>query len=310
MGQVHELLTSRGKQGAVESGLDRGIVEAASTYLGNEEGGTGFLYSGWCQSALPHKQIPHDQRWQVNGERISLVVEPGVRLEADRSLTPVGVPYGSRARLILIYLQTQALMTGNPEVELGRSLRHWFGRMGINSGGKDIKLVKDQAERISRCRLTFHILAGKRIGLVNQSIVESAMFLPDDEGRKSGLSTETARLSDGFFRELQKHPVPIEDAALSGISNNSQAIDIYCWLAYRLHALAMPISVSWKAIKGQFGQSVADPYGFRQKFRQNLQLALAVYPAAKVEQADEGLLLHPSRPPVAPKMVSASRVNS
>ena len=37
----------------------------------------------------------------------------------------VGVPYGSRARLILLFLQSEALRTGGREIELGRSLRAW-----------------------------------------------------------------------------------------------------------------------------------------------------------------------------------------
>jgi hypothetical protein len=60
----------------------------------------------------------------------------------------VGVPYGSRARLILIYLQSEALRTNSREVELGRSLRVWLGRMGIPIGGKSMAEVRDQAERI------------------------------------------------------------------------------------------------------------------------------------------------------------------
>jgi hypothetical protein len=33
-----------------------------------------------------------------------------------------------------------------------------------------------------------------------------------------------------------------------------------------------------------------------------LALAMAVYPAARVEVAEEGVVLKPSRPPVAPKI--------
>jgi len=35
----------------------------------------------------------------------------------------VGVPYGSRARLIVLYLQSEALKTNSREVELGKTLR-------------------------------------------------------------------------------------------------------------------------------------------------------------------------------------------
>ena len=125
----------------------------------------------------------------------------------------VGVPFGSHARLILLYLQTEALRTGRREVELGGSLREWLGRIGVSVGGMTGRSVRDQAERISRCRLTFHLNAGGRAsGLVNQSIVDRALFIDDGGGRQGRLTLETAKLSEGFFDQLKKHPVPLEEA--------------------------------------------------------------------------------------------------
>lgn len=303
MGQVHDLLTARGKQAALDGGHSRDIVEAAASYMGDEASGIGFLYSGWCQSGLPHKRLPDGQDWQIKTDQISLLVEAGARIGLGNKPIPLGVPFGSRARLILIFLQSEALRTSSREVELGRSLRKWFGKMGIPSAGKNIAAVRDQAERISRCRLTFEHRNGKRLGMTNLSIVESALFVEDDD-RQEGLFAETVMLSDGFFQQLKKHPVPLEEAALKAISNNSMAIDAYCWLAYRLHSLAAPTPVSWPALKPQFGAGVKQMNDFRAKFLPNLELALSVYPAAKVELTDTGLLLHPSRPPVAPKLVA------
>ena len=62
---------------------------------------------------------------------------------------------GAKARLILLYLQTMALRNNSPEVELGRSMNDWLDRMGISTGGSTYKEVRNQAERLSRCKLTF-----------------------------------------------------------------------------------------------------------------------------------------------------------
>jgi Plasmid encoded RepA protein len=105
---------------------------------------------------------------------------------------------------------------------------------------------------------------------------------------------------------LQKHPVPIEEAAVRAIANNSMAIDIYAWLAYRLHVLTKPTPVSWRALKQQFGISFSRLDNFRVTFSLNLRLALAVYRDAKVEDEPGGLLLYPSRPPVAPRQIGRS----
>jgi hypothetical protein len=215
----------------------------------------------------------------------------------------VGVPYGSRARLIMLYLQTEALKTGCRDVELGKSLRAWFARMGIPPGGKSIRDVREQAERISRCRLTFHLAAssGNPAGLVNQNIVDTAMFVESDNPSQGSLLLEKAKLSETFFEQLKRHPVPIEEAAIRAISNNSMALDIYCWLSYRLHVLAAPRPVTWTALKAQFGTGYGKLAQFKYKFQPNLLLALAVYRDARIEVDERGVILHPSRPPVAPR---------
>ncbi|HKM52828.1 MAG TPA: replication protein RepA [Isosphaeraceae bacterium] len=289
--------------------LDRREVEAAAAYMANEDSGIGYLFSGWCQAGLPHKRLADTEGWQIETEGVILIVEPGMRPGSSGKPESVGVPYGSRARLIMLYLQSEALQTGRREVELGRSLRVWLARMGIPQGGKSIAGVKEQAERISRCKLSFNIaLPGLRArGMRQQAIVDSAIFLePSGSETQGTLFTETATLSQGFFEHLQKHPVPLEEAAIRAINNNSMALDVYAWLAYRLHALTCPRPVSWVALKKQFGNGFNRMDNFRAKFTENLRLAMAVYPAAKVEGTDRGLLLHPSRPPVLPRSSSVT----
>ena len=146
--------------------------------------------------------------------------------------------------------------------------------------------------------------SGTRQGLVNQNIVDTAMFVDERDTAQSSLFLETARLSETFFEQLQRHPVPIEEAAIKAINNNSMALDLYCWLAYRLHALPSARAITWKALHAQFGAGFARLDHFRAKFLENLYLALAVYPEADVEANTKGLMLKPSRPPVAPRTVA------
>jgi hypothetical protein len=77
------------------------------------------------------------------------------------------------------------------------------------------------------------------------------------------------------------------------------ALDIYCWLAHRLHVLEKPCEITWRALQAQFGAGTDRLRNFRARFIENLDLATAVYPAAAVEASDRGLLLRPSPPPVS-----------
>jgi len=307
---VHKLIEELGYQHALktaESDSERRAIEAAMSYMADEDAGIGFLYSGWCQAALPHKKLADDAVWKVQTERVTLVVEPGRRNLLGDDTQFVGVPYGSRARLILLYLQSEALRTKSRDIALGRSLSAWLERLNIPIGGKSYRDVREQADRLSRCRLTFHVQQSGRAGLINQNIVDTAMFVADGNSSQGNLFCETARLSETFYEQLKKHPVPLEDAAIQAISNNSQALDVYCWLAYRLHVLPQARTVSWPALFSQFGSSYKKLAHFKMRFIDALKVATAVYPDANVELVDKGLTLKPSRPPVAPRITAVSR---
>jgi hypothetical protein len=220
----------------------------------------------------------------------------------------VGVPYGSRARLILLYLQSEALRTSSRDIELGRSLHAWLGRLGIPIGGKSFKDVREQADRLSRCRLTFHVQQGGRAGLINQNIVDAAMFVAGDDGGQESLFVETARLSETFYEQLKKHPVPLEEPAIKAISNNSQALDVYCWLAYRLHVLPAARTITWPSLFAQFGSSYKKLAHFKMRFADSLKVAVAVYREADVDLDERGLIIKPSPPPVAPRLIAMNGV--
>jgi len=311
MGAIHDLIEREGKQRALTLGADRTIVEAASAYMADEDAGIGFLYSGWCQAALPHRKLPDGQEWQIRSDYINLLVQPGLRPSREGPAEKVGVPYGSRARLILFYIQSEAIRTGSREVRLGRSLNQWMGRMGIPIGGPAMASIRDQADRITRCNFTFDGMGGKS-GIVDRMTIFDRAIFHDirDNGAQASLFPQVAKLSELFYNQLTEHPVPLAEEAVRAISNNSVALDIYAWLGYRLHALRGPTPVSWSMLKGQFGTGVTQMFHFRAKFLDHLELALAVYREAKVEVTERGLTLFPSKPPVAPKLISIATPRS
>jgi hypothetical protein len=188
-------------------------------------------------------------------------------------------------------------------------MNQWLYRMGIPLGGNSIRSIRDQAERISRCSFTFDGKGAKAGGIGRMTIFDRAIFTDlNDVPGQGNLFPQVAKLSEQFFQQLADHPVPLEEAAVRAISNNSMALDLYAWLAYRLHVLKAPTPVSWTALKGQFGTGFDSMRHFRPSFLDNLRLALAVYRSAKVEVTERGVDLFPSRPPVAPRQFTAGRV--
>jgi hypothetical protein len=306
VGTLHNLVLDLGREEALRrvDADERYLVRIAADVLTDETNEIGVTYSGFCQAALPHKRLPAPEAWVRRSDQITLMVEPGRLLRPDSASPEIlGVPYGSRARLILLYLQTRAVRSGSREVELGRSMRDWLQRMGIPHGGKSYSEVRDQAARLSTCKLTFYYTAAKgRTGFSNERIVDDGLLMLDDDARdhrQGSLFIERVRLSESFYTALRKHPVPIWEPALRHIQNNSMALDLYVWLAYRLHVLQRSTPVHWGALHAQFGGGFKAIRHFRPTFLSNLRLALATYPDARVLEEEGGVVLYPSRPPVA-----------
>ena len=65
------------------------------------------------------------------------------------------------------------------------------------------------------------------------------------------------------------------------------------------HTLNKRTPISWPAIHSQFGFGFRAIRHFRPRFLDALAAAVAAYPEAKVQVEDAGIVLHPSRPPIA-----------
>jgi len=103
----------------------------------------------------------------------------------------------------------------------------WLSRMGIPAGGKNYKLVGEQAHRISACRLTFLTeMPGAELRQ-NGAFVQNAITLTAaaDE-RQRALWQDRVRLDDGFWRSLREHPVPVREEAVRAIGARSLALDV------------------------------------------------------------------------------------
>ncbi|WP_415544516.1 replication protein RepA [Gluconobacter cerinus] len=308
MAEVHHLLMQHGveetRRLATGDKNARVCVDAAHAVMTDEQQQIGIAHAGFAMAALPHRKTASTV-WERDGGPVKLLVESGL----DSQKNPVGIPYGSVARLILLYLQTQAVRNRSRDVELGASMNAWLAAMNLTVGGKTYRLVKEQSRRISRCRLTFFRQEAGAEFVSNGAFVRDAIFpIETINSAQPSLWHDVVRLDESFYQSLIEHPLPLREIAIRQISGKSMAIDIYVWLAYRLHVLSVPVKVTWAALKSQFGPEYKELRFFRRDVMPSLKLALSVYPEANVDIDDKmGLTLHPSPPPVAERV---SRIRS
>lgn len=72
-----------------------------------------------------------------------------------RSLRPhsqtwveLGLPFGSKPRLILAYVNTQAILKKPPDIEVGDSLTAFVRSLRLKLNGHSIRMLKDQLTAI------------------------------------------------------------------------------------------------------------------------------------------------------------------
>jgi hypothetical protein len=277
----------------------------AHDMLSAEQEAVNYLHAGFCQAALPHREPKNPQEpWIRRNGAYQLIIRPGILPLRDKVIE-VGVPYGTKARLIMIYFQTEAVRTGSQVVDLGPTMAAWLKKMGLGTSGGSrgsYAPVREQALRIARCEFTMRFeRSDVEARLADQRIVDGMDLWRDTTGDKTPFRTgewvRHVRLSDAFFAHLMTHAVPLSEEAIARLKHSNLALDLYVWLAYRLHALRKETTVPWHALSDHFGSES----GHRQlafRLKETLKDVMAVYPDADVEASARGLILRPSRPAV------------
>ena len=153
MDNVHWLIRTKGIEEARRQAVtkrERQVVEAAYQVLSDDEERIGFSYSGFALTSLPHKPI-QELTWKREGPNLILWLQSGL----DGNGKALGLPYGSYARYILLFLQSEAVKTRSRDIQLGRSMRVWLGTMGLSIGGTTYRMANEQARRILRLHAQF-----------------------------------------------------------------------------------------------------------------------------------------------------------
>lgn len=267
-----------------------------------------FQHSVLCQASLPYRNPGDDVReWSRKNGRVHLEIIAGKAMHPElEELVAVGLPFGPKPRLILSHLNAEALRTGSAEIEVEASLTAFIKRIGLDANGYTVRGVKDQLTRLSASIVRLGVVVEtdsvKRAKTATMPFVESFdLWFPKDD-RQRVLWPSTVTLNPTYFESLQRHAVPLHPAALHALSNSAMGLDIYAWLAQRLHRInhGQPQLVPWKALKDQFGWHYGRMVDFRRVFSDTLKTVLHQYPGARhaVDADGRGLKLRHCSPPV------------
>jgi hypothetical protein len=216
----------------------------------------------------------------------------------DGTTRLVGVPFGSKARVILLDWMTEVRKTGSRSIFMGASLNDYCERLGSKNGGAGAAdNIADQILRLSRCLVTMQVGPDASASFSNKRLVEAAQFADDKQQRRRRY-VQQVMLSQEFYDLLNQFPVEFDRAAVHRLGNASQAIDTYLWLCFRLREMETDCHISWHALKRQFGATVGSLSNFKIQFEESLTVVRSVYPTARIQVLPEGLTLARSPPPL------------
>jgi hypothetical protein len=271
-----------------------------------------YQHSVLCQTCLPYRDPGDEVRiWARRNGFLKLEVQAGRAYDGRREdFVDVGLPFGPKPRLVLYHLNAEALRTQSPVLELEDSLTAFVKRtLGLDAGGRNIRTVKDQLSRLSASDFRIGTSKDDRSMTIKGSIVEGFELWTPRDVKQRVLWPTTIQFSPRYFESLMKHAVPLNETAIARLSHNAMALDVYTWLAQRLHRVeeGKTAFVPWLALHEQFGHGYERLRDFRRVFHRTLRQVKAVYPESKFDVAVGGVTLKHSRSPVGKRLLPMSR---
>jgi len=269
-----------------------------------------YQHTVFCQTSLPYRDPGDDVRaWEREQGVVALRVEAGAaRHPKTEKWVELGLPWGTKPRLILAHLNAEAIKKGSAEIEVEGSLSAFVKRIRGFDGGREIRAFKDQLTRLSVATIRLATTNGVRGFQINSHIVGGFELWPENDERQRVLWPSIITLSKEYFLSLQAHAVPLYEGDLAALAHSAMALDIYAWLAQRLHRIepTKPAFITWAAIKEQFGPDFGRMVDFKAKFRGALRQVMARYDRARLDLDNRGMTLHHSLPPVTKRQIALS----
>jgi hypothetical protein len=287
MSKCSDINISRSVQNLISEALAIEVEEAKAA------GKVGFMARALVQATMPHSKAIGSEFQRRNGAFRLTILAP----------SDIGLPYGSIPRLLMAWLSTEAVKTKQRDLILGNTLSEFMSELGlVPTGGRwgSITRLKDQLRKLFSSSISCTYDDGETWAIKNiQPIVQANLWWHPKDPYQSSLFESTLTLGEEFFNEVTTSPVPIHMGVLKALKRSPLALDIYCWLTYRMSYLRHATTIPWGALQIQFGSDYAlTPQGtrnFKKAFVRELKKVLLFYQGINLEEKQDGLLLRPSK---------------
>lgn len=245
------------------------LLEAATTIqLSPDATEAAFLARQLVQCTLPHRDPGDTSLWtRTSGDLTIVIARTQVNLRTGK---PVGYSYGTLPRLLLLWINPEAVRNKSRRLELGNSLSKFMRELGLdykNGTGPrgDARRLREQMNRLFAASISFQAANGRGRGWLEMKVAPKGVIWWDakqpgqdnltiygEAGLNSG-KTSLGRLLQPQFLLICARLESFEAPLLRSISIRGQRIG---------HSLPeAPMYTSWHDLQKQLGAEYGELKG-------------------------------------------------
>lgn len=140
-----------------EFGLTRGpsrvetrIIQSAEAIRQTPPESISYQHTILCQTGLPYRSTS-ERTWDARNGRVFLHVKAGELLDPHGNWVPQPLPWGAKARLVYIHLNSEAIKQRSRHIEVEHSMTAFLEAIlhGRNPNGREIADLKTQLAAIA-----------------------------------------------------------------------------------------------------------------------------------------------------------------
>lgn len=267
-----------------------------------DRGDIRHMHSVLAVLGLPYERLPVDVREFTRAQgNMSLNVRAGKIMTPNGEWKVQPLPFGPKARLIVMHLCSEAIRTKSPTIELADTFTAFVQEMGFSKSGGErgpLTAFREQLNALAACDMQIGTWNGVSARTRSfKPINDFDVWLSDNPAQRS-LWPSTVTFSQDMFESLKRHAVPYNIRAVRAFAGSARKLDLYFWLGWRVYDMERPLKIGWDAVKDQFGAGFTRDRDFRAKFTEEVGHLREVFPKLPLRLTEGGIILEPAGPEV------------
>jgi hypothetical protein len=262
----------------------------------------GYLARELVQCGMPLSKPIDTSIVRKNGN-VRVIYTSGV----DREGKPIGLPYGTMARYLMLYINSQAFIQRSPRIKVTSHLYEFLRELDIPiTTGKrgSTKTLRDQINRLLRSQIAFVREDESRDSYAIMPISgEYDIWWNYSIPQQDSFFESWIELGDKFYQSIISSPVPILLEHVKQLRGSPLAIDFYVWVSYRLFMLGQKrgavLRLAVPVLKDQLGSSFTRSRDFVVHMNEAIDKVKAVFPHLDCTLTNNGFTLNAGPTPLS-----------